>query len=50
MISLEEFSIHVNDLETCMEYYMKIPGAELELHIPKNIVKIRIGRNTLNFK
>ena len=47
MASLEEFSIHVNDVEKCMEYYMKIPDAKLEFHIPKQIVKIRIGRNVL---
>ncbi|KPV45509.1 VOC family protein [Alicyclobacillus ferrooxydans] len=48
MVSLEGFAIHVSDVEKCLEYYMKIPGAKLEVHRPKHLAVIRIGKNTLN--
>ncbi|MBA3944565.1 MAG: VOC family protein [Herpetosiphonaceae bacterium] len=47
-VSLDGFAIHVQDVERSLEFYQRIPGAEVVTHRPGHIAIIRLGKNTLN--
>ncbi len=48
IVSLDGFAIHVQDVERSLAYYLRIPGASVELHRPGHIAVLRFGNNRLN--
>lgn len=46
-VSLAGLTLHVADLERSLEFYTKIPGAEIEIHRPGLIAILRIGQGRL---
>src|SRR6266566_2192821 len=46
--SLEGLSLHVADVERSIEFYSRIPGAELDLHRPGEFARFRIGSGSLH--
>lgn len=47
-ITLEGLSLHVTDLDRSMEFYARIPGAQLEAHRPGQFARFRIGEGVVH--
>ena len=47
-VSLEGVSLHVADVELSVEFYSRIPGAELLIHDPGAFARFRIGSGYLH--
>ena len=41
-------SLHVDDVEKCLEFYLKIPGAALDIHRPGEFARLLFGNNSLH--
>ncbi|KPV43433.1 VOC family protein [Alicyclobacillus ferrooxydans] len=41
--SLDGITLQVSNVEKSLEFYSKIPGAEVVLHVPKRIAIVRLG-------
>ena len=46
-LSLSGITLHVADVEALLEFYMRIPGAELAVHRPGQFALLRIGSGRL---
>lgn len=47
-VSLEGVSLHVADVERSVEFYSRIPGAEMLIHEPGTFARFRIGSSYLH--
>ena len=47
-VSLEGVSLHVADVERSIQFYFRIPGAELLIHVPGKFARFRIGSGYLH--
>ena len=45
---LSGISLHVDDVEKCLEFYLKIPGATLDIHRPGQFARLLFGNNSLH--
>ncbi|MDQ6662172.1 MAG: hypothetical protein M3Z24_14555 [Chloroflexota bacterium] len=48
-VTLEGLTLHVADVERSLEFYMKIPGARVEVHRPGSFALLSIGNGRLGF-
>lgn len=46
--SLDTVSLHVADVEKSIEFYSRLPGAEVVLHRPGQFAEIRLGAGRLH--
>src|SRR5450631_1575585 len=49
LVSLEGLTLHVASIERALEFYMKIPGAKIEMHRPGSFALLSIGKGRLSF-
>ena len=47
-VSLEGVSLHVADVERSIQFYSRIPGAELLIHEPGKFARFRMGSGHLH--
>jgi len=47
-VSLEGLTLHVADVERALEFYTRIPGAQVEMHRPGSFALLSIGNGRLS--
>lgn len=47
-VSLEGISLHVADLAKSLDFYQRLPGVEILVHIPDRFVRMKLGRSYLH--
>lgn len=47
-VSLEGISLHVADIAKSLDFYQRLPGVEILVHIPDRFVRMKLGNSYLH--